>query len=123
MSQPNNVVSIHPYFKVHAGKMDTFKALLPQFVARTATEKDCLCYDFTISDDVIFCRESYIGAEATLAHITNVGDLLDEALKISDLLRLEFHGPAAELEKLKPAMSALNPTWFAFECGVAKPTP
>ena len=26
---------------------------------------------------------------------------------------------AAALEKFKPAMSALNSAWFAFECGVA----
>ncbi len=120
MSQQTNVVSIHPYFQVHAGKLDAFKALLPQFCAKTATEKLCLWYDFTISDNVIFCREAYIGAEGALAHIENVGALLDQAMKISELLRLELHGPAAELDKLRPHLSGLKPLWFACECAMER---
>jgi len=121
MSEHTNIVSIHPYFKVDPGKMDAFKALLPAFCATTATEPLCLGYDFTISDNVIFCRESYLGAEGALAHINNVGALLDEAMKISQLLRLEFHGPAEELDKMRPHMASLNPLWFVRECGMPKP--
>jgi len=118
MSLPANAVSIHPYFKPHPGKLDAFKALLPAFVEKTRSEAGCLFYDFTINGDVIFCREAYTGAEAALAHLDNVGAILAEALKISDVLRLEFHGPAAELEKLKAPLGHLNPEWFAYECGV-----
>ncbi|BCX49775.1 antibiotic biosynthesis monooxygenase [Haloferula helveola] len=114
-----SVVSIHPYFKVHAGKLDEFKSLLADFVAKTKTEEKCLCYDFSIqNDEVIHCRESYIGAEGVLTHLDNVGEILGKALAISDLLRLEFHGPAAELEKLKEPLADLNPDWFEFETGV-----
>ena len=118
MSHASNVVSIHPYFKPHAGKFEAFKALLPAFVAKTATEEKCLHYDFTINGDEIFCREMYAGAEGALAHAQNVGDLLGEALKISNLIRFELHGPAAELEKLKGPLAGLNPSWFVRECGV-----
>jgi quinol monooxygenase YgiN len=45
MSQPN--VSIHPYFKVRPGQLEAARALLPQFVARTATEAKCRYYNFT----------------------------------------------------------------------------
>lgn len=120
MSKHTNVVSIHPYFKVHPGQMDAFKALLPEFCAKTATESLCLWYDFTISGDVVHCRESYLGAEGALAHLQNVGPILERGLKIADLLRLEFHGPAAELEKMKPQLAALNPTWFETVAGVEK---
>ena len=116
MSTPS--VSIHPYFKVHPGKMDAAKALLPAFVIQTKSEIGCLFYEFTVNDDVIFCREAYADAAAVLAHLKNVDLLLKEMLQNSDLLRLEFHGPAAELDKLKEPLAALNPTWFAFECGV-----
>ena len=34
---------------------------------------------------------------------------------MSDLTRLEVHGPAAELEKLKNPLAHLNPAWFAIE--------
>jgi hypothetical protein len=41
-----------------------------------------------------------------------VGPLLTEALKIADLIRLEVHGPAAELDKLKEPLAHLKPGWF-----------
>jgi len=116
MSTPS--VSIHPYFKVHPGKLDAARALLPQFVEKTSSEPARLYYEFTINDDVVFCREAYLDAAGTLAHLDNVGTLLGEMLKLSDLIRLEIHGPAAELEKLKAPLAALNPAWFSFECGV-----
>ena len=62
MSQPT--VSIHPYFKVHAAQLDAAKALLPQFEEKTRSERLCVYYEFTISGDVVFCREAYRGARA-----------------------------------------------------------
>jgi len=47
-----------------------------------------------------------------LAHLDNVGATLGEALKISKLTRLEVHGPAAEIEKLRAPMAGLNPQFF-----------
>jgi hypothetical protein len=36
----SNFVSLHPYFKVHPGKFETFKAGFPASVEKTATEKE-----------------------------------------------------------------------------------
>jgi quinol monooxygenase YgiN len=113
-----SAVSLHPYFKVHPGQLAAARALLPAFVEKTKNEPARLYYEFTISDDVVFCREAYTDAAGTLAHLENVGALLGEMLKIADLVRLEVHGPAAELEKLKEPLSGLKPAWFVFECGV-----
>ncbi len=120
MSQklPPNTVSLHPYFKAHPGELNTFKALLPKFVAKTSTEDLCLFYGFTINGDEIFCREAYIGAEGVALHLENVGELLGQALKNSDLTRLEVHGPAEELDKLREGMEELNPAWFVYETGL-----
>ncbi|MDQ3315351.1 MAG: hypothetical protein M3505_12130 [Verrucomicrobiota bacterium] len=101
MKLPPNFVSLHPYFKAHPGKLESMKAGLLAFCDKTATEEGNLFYDFPINGDEIFCREGYEGAEALLRHLQNVGALLGEALKIADLIRLEVHGPAAELEKLR----------------------
>jgi quinol monooxygenase YgiN len=120
MPPREKVVSIHPWFKVHPGRLADFKALLPRFVERTASEPDCLYYDFTSNGDVIHCREAYVGAEALLGHIQHVGDLLDEAQKIADVARLEIHGSAAELEKLKGPLAALPVEWFTFETGLQR---
>ncbi len=117
----SNVVSIHPYFKTHAGKLDAFKALLPQFVERTATEGKCHWYDFTIGGDTVHCREAYDGADGLLAHLGNVEGVIAQALTLSDLVRVEVHGPASELAKLKEPLADLNPEYYEFHSGIGKP--
>ncbi|MDB6140078.1 MAG: hypothetical protein JWO94_3150 [Verrucomicrobiaceae bacterium] len=116
MSLPANVVSIHPYFKAHPGKVEAFKQALPAFIEKTGTEAGNLYYEFTSNGDEFFCREGYVGAEGVLAHLENVGGPLGEIMKISDLTRIEIHGPADELEKLKVPLADLKPAWFAIEC-------
>ena len=111
-------VSIHPYFKAHPGKLEEIKALLPEFVTKSATEEKILQYDFTVHNDEIFCRESYQDSAGVLAHLSNVGALLNQMLTMADLIRIELHGPAGELEALKEPLASLNPAWFAVECGI-----
>jgi hypothetical protein len=36
-------------------------------------------------------------------------------LAMADLTRVEVHGPAAELDKLKGPLAHLNPAWFETE--------
>ena len=115
MKPLSNFVSLHPYFKVHPGKLEAFKAAFPGFIAKTASEEKNLFYEFTLNGDEVFCREGYADAEGLLAHLENVGALLAEALKIADLTRLEVHGPAAELDKLKKPLAHLHPAWFTLE--------
>jgi hypothetical protein len=49
--------------------------------------------------------------------VDNVGALLQQALTISDLVRLEVHGPEAELEKLREPLAGLNPQYYTLEPG------
>jgi len=117
---PHTTVSIHPYFKPREGKLGDFIAGMPAFVERTRSEDAVLCYDFTVSDGIVFCREAYVGGEGALAHLANVGDLLEAALRIADLVRLEVHGAAAELEKMREALRDLPVSWFILETGLEK---
>ena len=112
MDRLSGFVSLHPYFKVPPDKLPLLKAILPEFAAKTRNETGNLFYEFTINDDEVFCREGYVNAEALLEHLQNVAAMLAEALKMADLIRLEVHGPAAELEKLKEPFAHLNPAWF-----------
>jgi quinol monooxygenase YgiN len=103
---------LHPYFKVPSDKMPHLKAILPEFAAKTRNETGNLFYEFTINGDEVFCREGYVNAEALLAHLENVGAMLAQALAMADLIRIEVHGPAAELAKLKEPLAHLKPAWF-----------
>ena len=95
-------------------------AALGAFVERTATESKNLYYDFTVSGDIVYCREAYVGADGLLAHLENVGALLGPLLKLADVQRVEVHGPAAELEKLKAPLAGLKPQWFTYLFGVKR---
>lgn len=120
MPPRKNVVSIHPWFRIHPGKLAEFKKLLPQFIETTSTESGCLFYDFTFNGDVMHCREAYVGAEAALAHIQSVGALIGEALKLSDIERLEVHGSDTELAKMKGPLKDLPVAWFVLELALEK---
>src|SRR3954467_14023139 len=112
MSNLSGFVSLHPYFKVHPGKMENFCEGFPVFAELTKSEPKNLFYEFSLNGDEVFCREGYMDAAGMLAHLDNVGAPLAKAMTIADLIRLEVHGPAAELEKLKEPLAHLKPEWF-----------
>lgn len=109
-----------PYFEVQEGQLDPFKALGPQFVAKTRTESGCQHYAFSFCDNAAHCREGYDSAEAILEHLENVGSLLAEALKIAKITRLEVHAPASEVEKLRTPLAAFNPQFFILAEGIRR---
>lgn len=107
-----------PYFKVAEGRLEEFKGLFKEFMEITEkNEPNCLYYGFSIKDDVMHCREGYADSEAVLAHIENAGSKLGEALKICEIVRLEVHGPEAELAKLRGHLADLNPEYYVLEYG------
>ena len=119
MSKLSQAVSINPYFKVQPGKLEDFKELMKDFVARTSTEETCLYYDFSVCGDQVFCREAYVGAAGVLAHLENVGAQIEKALTFSELYRIEIHGPAEELAQLKGPLAELSPDFYERADGVA----
>ncbi len=119
MPRLSRFVSLHPYFKIHEGQLEAFKATWPKFVEQTRREEGCLFYEFTIDGDHAFCREGYTNAAAALNHLTNVRELLEQALTMADLARLEVHGPAAEIETMKEPLAALNVQFFACDTGLS----
>lgn len=117
MSTDDTCCSIVPYFSVHEGELDHFRKLCEQFVEQTKEEKHCLYYGFSFNGNIVHCREGYENAESVLAHLDNVGTLFEKALTISEIQRLEIHGPEEELEKLRAPLAHLNPQYFVLEYG------
>lgn len=115
MERLSGFVSLHPYFKVPEDKLPHLKSILPEFAAKTRNESGNLFYEFTINGDEVFCREGYVNAEALLDHLGNVAAMLAQALTMAELIRIEVHGPAAELDKLREPLAHLNPAWFVLE--------
>lgn len=117
MATNDKCCTIAPYFYVHSSQLEIFKSLCEKFVEKASTEPKCLYYGFTFLDDQVHCREGYEDAEGVLAHLDNVGELLRHALEIGTLKRLEIHGPAEELAKLREPLSDFDVQYFTLEYG------
>ena len=120
MALEDKVCTLVPYFTVQDGKLDEFKALGEQMVAKTKTEDDVVFYGFSFNGLRAHCREGYTSAAGILKHLENVGELLQEALKIASIDLLEVHGPASEVAALQEPLKDLNPTYFTMETGFRK---
>ena len=119
MSTFDNAVSINPYFKITNENMAAAKGFLTRFCNLVGkNETGCLFYNFTFKGNELCCREAYKDAAAVKAHLDNCGAALGEFLGIAELLRIEVHGPAAELEQLKETFAAMNPDYYVCECGI-----
>jgi quinol monooxygenase YgiN len=117
MPTSDKCCTIVPYFNVPAANMPAFRKLCEAFVEKSSTEPACLYYGFSFYENQVHCREGYADAAGALAHLENVGALLQEALKLAEILRLEVHGPADELAKLRGPLAALKPQFFTLEYG------
>ena len=117
MATQDTCCTIYPYFKVQEGKLTAFKELCARFVEQTSREAKCLYYGFTFNGNQVHCREGYVDAEGLLTHLDNVRSLLEEALQLSELIRLEIHGPEAELAKLFEPLASFDVQFFTLEYG------
>ncbi len=117
MATQDTTVTIAPYFKIKEGQLAAFKKLVERFMAIAEKEPGTLYYGYAFSGDVAFCREGYVNAEAALAHVQHVSPTIMEAMKISELIRVEIVGAEAELAKIRPHAAAMNPQYFVLEYG------
>lgn len=117
MATQDTCCTIVPYFKISSGKREAFAKLSEKLVEQTRQEPKCLFYGFSFDGDLAHCREGYEDAEGMLTHLERVGPLLQEALKISEIARLEVHGPEEELAKLREPLAGLGPQFFVLENG------
>ena len=91
MSKLSKFVSLHPYFKVHPGKLEDFKKGLPVFVDLTKKEPKNLFYEFSVNGDEVFCREGYVDELPAYAEEIGAQNRLepvqsDQGLDIEELI-------------------------------------
>ena len=107
-SRPLDIVLIRPYFTVL--DWDKARPIMAEFVRRTGTEGRMVFYGWDIDGDTLYCREGYRDGDAANAHLKNVGSCIGELLAegVAKLNSITIHGPAAELEKVKPGTEKLG---------------
>lgn len=117
MANEDLCCTLSPYFQVNQGKMAAFEQLCERFVEQTRNEPKCLHYGFSFNGDLVHCREGYQDAAGLLEHLENVGSILEEALQLAQLIRLEVHAPEAELSILREHLSHLSPQFYCLKYG------
>ena len=109
--QPKMAASINPYFT--AVDQDACTKLIAEFCEATKTEEGYLYYEWTQAGDKIYVREAYKDGDALLAHLGNVGPILDKLLAgPAKLESLEIVGAGNELEKVKEATAPLGTIYY-----------
>jgi len=113
----DDVVTLAPYFKIH--DLVAFKRIWQEDYKNFAHKEDCVHYAFCFTDDRrAHCREAYPNAEKVLQPLADVDSPLKAVLNgPAELERLEVHGPQAEVNKLRDALSPLGCLFFVTEWG------
>merc|ERR1712196_202655 len=127
MGVPQTIMTIQPTFTV--SDWAVAEPIMAEFVEATKKETGCIYYGWTRNDDKLFCREAYVDAEASLAHLDNVGPLVGKLLESAATLdQIELHGPAAELHeqgggsvRSAQTLMTIQPTFTIKDWEAAKP--
>jgi len=117
MALEDTVCTLVPYFTIHDGKVDEFKALGEKLVEQTKSESGVVFYGFGFNGNRATFREGYADASAILQHLGNVDELLKQVLEIADLDLVEVHAPQSEIDALREPLEGLAPKFFAMEAG------
>jgi len=113
-------VVLQPCFEVPSGRMEEFRSGFSHFYNHIHPKAErMLYYGFSVDEanDLVFCREAYQDADGVLKHLQNVDWPLKSALKIGKLGRLDVHGPAAELDKLRGPLKELGCRFYIIDEG------
>ena len=115
------IMPVRWYLSYSLSYRDIEELMLERFIEATKQEEKVLYYGFCFDGDDVHCREAYADGDGVLAHLDNVGSILNEALQISTITRFEMHGPEKELEKVKEALKDLNPKYMNLQYGFRRP--
>jgi len=125
--EADTVCHLYPYFQVHdlAGFKKTWSDAYPATQANAADENSHqYAFSFCTQGDstVASCRESYADADSLLKHIGNVDAPFTATngaagKEISEIIRIEIHGPTAEIDKLKEALKDVPFEMHFYEIG------
>lgn len=105
-------------FSVHPGKESEFKDLIPQLIAKVkANETGAERYEWYLDPEGKTCHvlETYSDSQSTLAHVANVGDLLEKMFAISDF-EGDMYGNLSE--ELQAAIASLPITSYSLYQGL-----
>jgi quinol monooxygenase YgiN len=98
---------------IHPGKLDDFRSVVKDLIAKTELEPGTLDYEWNLSDDQTICHifERYKDSAAMLTHVKSFGAFAKRFMEACHPTRFHVYGkPSAAAKK---ALADLNPVYFA----------
>jgi quinol monooxygenase YgiN len=117
MSAPS-VVTLVGYFNIRPGNADQFRANCEEMVALRGKEPGHLASAYSFNGDAAAAsREDYENADAVKRHMDVGRPIYASTRNLVEVIGVEIHGPAAELDKLRDLFSDLSPRFYVTEFG------
>ena len=112
----NNFYTVQPTFEVR--DWAAARPLMAEYLDKVRTERGAMYCGWTISGDMLCCREGFHDADAVIAHMANVQPVLDQLLaNAATLCTMEVHGPASGLKTCQGALESLEARYFEIDSG------
>jgi quinol monooxygenase YgiN len=98
---------------IHPGKLEDFRTVANDLIAKTESEPGTLGYEWNLSEDHTTCHiyERYWNAEALLTHVQSFGAFATRFMAACHPTRFHVYGPANDA--VKAALADLNPVYFS----------
>ena len=91
-----------------------FLAGVEDFQHLTRQEEKVKYYGFCMYGSKAICREGYDCAEGFMEHLQNVDGPLKTAMECADIERVEVHGPASEVNKLREPLKSFPAVFWPY---------
>jgi quinol monooxygenase YgiN len=97
---------------IHPGKLDDFRSVAKDLIAKTQSEPGTLDYEWNLSEDGTICHifERYENAGALVTHVESFGAFAKRFMEACHPTR--FHVYGTPNEAVKAALADLNPIYF-----------
>ncbi len=112
MSRLSQFVTIQASFRVHPGCREIVDRLLVELDRRASDEPLVLFHEASFHSDNLALRIAFPSAVSLLDHLAGTSNGFERLLSETDLIRMEVHGPDAELSQLRGPLGVFQPDWF-----------
>lgn len=125
MFKNDHYIAAFPRYKAHSEEdLSRLIELSNQSVEAAANAPACESYGYSIKGTTICFLEAWENPTALLAHLEKIKPhIIEEMLKISDVVQVDIHGPEEALEKIRKAVEPFGPTFYHFKYGFRGPRP
>jgi quinol monooxygenase YgiN len=98
---------------IHPGKLDDFRSVAKDLIAKTESEPGTLDYEWHLSEDKTICHifERYKDSEAMLTHVKSFGQFATRFMEACHPTRFHVYGKPSKAAK--DALADLGPVYFA----------